>query len=494
MTFQEVFRRACWRKPDQTFLFCDDDSITYSEADRQSDAVAASLCELGLKVGDRIDVIMANSIDAVLSCIAAWKAGLLPVMIDPRSNADDLAYYANFAGAAALLYDDELEDSLHRVVDTRLRIPRLGSAGGGPSLKQFKSQSVTSFRDVDDDGLGANLSFTTGTTGRPKGVVLPHGAVTLATACIAERMALGGNDVILHPGPLASSFHLVALLLPGMHRGATMGMMRAWDPAAAWQLIQERGVTVFTSYPMILADLVEYARRSAVRSPTLRLAMSGGSTTALDVKRRYKRHLGIPLIESYGQSELGGFIALGDPGGDAEEHPMAPGRALPDKTVAIFDDQDHELPIGECGEIVLRGGYMLGYWNAPEQTATTLRGGWLHSGDIGRMDADGYIELLCRKGDQLEHDGEWAFLRVLEEALYQHPAVEHAAALNSESGIRAYVSLLADASDIPGSEQLADYCARQVPAYLQPAEITILDEMPRTASGKLNKSKLPLPL
>src|SRR5262249_25094405 len=148
---------------------------------------------------------------AILTCIAAWKAGLLPVMIDPRSDDDDLTYYASFAGAAAAVYDDELEDRLSRAVDVRWRIPRVGG-GHAPSLTRFKNRSGSSFRHVNDDALGANLSFTTGTTGRPKGVVLPHGAVTLATACIAERMALDGNDVILHPGPLASSFHLVAML------------------------------------------------------------------------------------------------------------------------------------------------------------------------------------------------------------------------------------------------------------------------------------------
>jgi acyl-CoA synthetase (AMP-forming)/AMP-acid ligase II len=485
MTFHEVFRRACWRRPDQVFLFCDDDSITYSEANRQTDSVAASLCELELRPGDRVDVVMENSIDAILTCIASWKVGLLPVMIEPRSEADDLSYYANFAGSAAVVYDDDLEDRIIQATDVKMRVPR-------SRLNQFKIRSVSSFRGVNDDMLGANVSFTTGTTGRPKGVILPHGAVTLASACIAERMALNSADVILHPGPLASSFHLVAMLLPGMHRCATMGMMGTWDPAAAWRLISERGVSVFTAYPMILGDLVDYARRQALRSPTLRLAMSGGSTTPLEIKRRYQRHLGIPLIESYGQSELGGFIALGDPRHDPAEHPMAPGRALPDKTVAIFDDQDAELPIGECGEIVLRGGFMLGYWNAPQQTATALRGGWLHSGDVGRIDPDGFIELLCRKGDQLEHDGEWVFPRVLEEALYTHPAVEHAAAINFAGGrgIKAYVSLLADAQERPTQAQLVDFCARQAPAYLQPRDIQILERMPRTGSGKLNKPAL----
>jgi acyl-coenzyme A synthetase/AMP-(fatty) acid ligase len=211
----------------------------------------------------------------------------------------------------------------------------------------------------------------------------------------------------------------------------------------------------------------------------------------MEVKRRYQRHLGIPLIESYGQSELGGFIALGDPRHSIDDHPYAPGRPLPDKTVAIFGADDVELPIGEYGEIVLRGGFMNEYWNAPEQTARTLRGGWLHSGDIGRMDADGFVYLLSRKGDQLEHDGRWVFLRELEEILYTHPAVEHAAALaqgQGAGGIKAYVSLLQDAST--SVEQLVAFSRQHVPAYLLPAQIEILDSMPRTGSGKLNKPAL----
>lgn len=491
MTFQEVFRRTAGRNPERTFLFCDGDSITYAEANQQSDAIAASLIEAGLKPGDRVDLVMSNSIDAVLLCLACWKAGLLPVMIDPRAAPDDLEYYAAFAEPALLVYDDELEDKLPRTVDVRLCLPRHGD-GHTPSLRRYAQKQVEAFRDVRDNALGANLSFTTGTTGRPKGVVLPHGAVTLATACIAERMALSQADVILHPGPLSSSFHLVAMLLPGLHRGATMGMMSQWDPARSWRIIHERGVTVFTAYPMILTELVDYARRQGQRSATLRLAMSGGSTTALEIKRRFQRHLGIPLIESYGQSELGGFIALGDPRHDPGDHPYAPGRPLPDKVVAIFDEHDAELPMGEYGEIVLSGGFMKGYWNAPEQTAATLRGGWLHSGDIGRMDADGFVYLMSRQGDQIEYQGRWVFLRELEETLYTCPGVEHAAAIRmpTSGAIKAYVSLLPDMPARPTTQELLDFCRRSVPSHLLPSEIEILETMPRTGSGKLSKPAL----
>ena len=198
------------------------------------------------------------------------------------------------------------------------------------------------------------------------------------------------------------------------------------------------------------------------------------------------------MIESYGQSELGGFIALGDPRHDPQDHPLAPGRPLPDKTVAIFDENDVELPIGEYGEIVLRGGFMSGYWNAPDKTETTLRGGWLHSGDLGRMDADGFVSLLCRKGDQLERNGKWVFLRELEEALYTHPAVEHAAAIskNGNGAIKAYVSLLQDTNTRPTLDELFDFCKQNVASSLLPTEIEILDTMPRTGSGKLSKPAL----
>lgn len=157
MTFHEVFRRACWRHPAQTFLFCDDESITYAAANQLTDAVAASFRGEGLKPGDRVDVVMENSIDAILMCLASWKAGLLSVTIDPRAAADDLAFFSSFASPAALVYDDELEDSLRHAADVKLRIPREGD-GDSPSLKRFKRRTVSSFQDVADDALGSNRS------------------------------------------------------------------------------------------------------------------------------------------------------------------------------------------------------------------------------------------------------------------------------------------------------------------------------------------------
>jgi long-chain acyl-CoA synthetase len=483
MMLQEVLRRACARTPDKLFLFCDDEEITYREADRLSDAIAAAFAEWGFQPGDRVDVIMANSIDAVLVCLASWKAGLLPVMVDARAAPDDLAYYATCASPSLVIYDDVLASEVDRLAGGARAVSR-------SALQSLKQRRATHVAPIDNDGLGCNISFTTGTTGRPKGVVLLHGPLALATSCIAERMALGAADVILHPGPLFSSFHLVAMLLPGMHRCSTMGLQSTWDAADAWRLVDERHVTVFTAYPMILADFVDHAQRSQKRAGTLRLAMSGGSTTTLEIKRRYHRHLGVPLIESYGQSELGGFFALGDPreaiSDDVRRFPT--GRALPDKVVAILDDDGHELPVGACGEIALRGGFMQGYWNAPDQTALALRGGWLHSGDLGRMDEDGFITLLCRKGDQVERDGHWAFVRELEETLYAHPAVEHAAAITTrDQSIVAYVSLLDSAIS---SSELQAYALARLPDELRPRSIEVLQTMPRTSSGKLNKPAL----
>ena len=222
----------------------------------------------------------------------------------------------------------------------------------------------------------AHISYTSGTTGQPKGAALAHEPTSRATHCIAERLQIGGADVTLGPTALSSSYHLVANLLPGLHRQATVNIMSKWEPSKGWRVMDELGVTLLAANPTLLRDVLDVSRQMGRPPARLRLGLSGGGPVPPDLKLAWRDELDRPLVESYGQSELGGFVGLGFPTLVRDERALAVGLPLPDKEVRIVDEGDREVPIGQMGEIVLRGGFMVGYWGRPAQTAETLRG-WL---------------------------------------------------------------------------------------------------------------------
>ena len=273
----------------------------------------------------------------------------------------------------------------------------------------------------------------------------------------------------------------------------TIGLMSKWDPVTAWEEMDKREVTVFPSNPLWLTDLLHVCRDKGRKPSALRMGLSGGAPVPPDLKRTYRDELDVFLIESYGQSELGGFVALGHPKSESGAQLDSIGTALPDKEVRIVDEQDNEVPTGDPGEMAIRGGYMWGYWNMPEKTAEALRGGWLHTGDMGRMNPEGYIYMLGRWSERLVSNGKVIFPRDMEEALYRHPAVVYVAVIgkpDAEAGEipKGIVALYEGKSAT--SEELLKHCHDELGEENSPAMIEIIPVMPMTPTGKIAKAEL----
>jgi acyl-coenzyme A synthetase/AMP-(fatty) acid ligase len=339
----------------------------------------------------------------------------------------------------------------------------------------------------------AHISYTSGTTGKPKGAVLAHEPTSRATHCIAERLRITNRDVTLGPTALSSSYHLVANLLPGLQRGATVNVMSRWAPEKAWEVMDTLGVTLLAANPPFLTDILNVSRLKGRPPAKLRASLSGGGPVPPDLKYAWRDELKIPLVESYGQSELGGFVGLGFPEPFDDSKVLAVGMPLPDKEVAIFDENDRQVPIGELGEIVLRGGFMVGYWGNFEKTAETLRGGWLHTGDMGKIDRDGYVYMLGRWSERIVSHGVVIFPRGIEEALYKHPAVRYACVIGKADPAagelpKAIVTFYEGKSATP--EELLKHCRGLLSAETVPAFIEILPEMPMTPTGKISRAEL----
>lgn len=498
MTFNDMLRRTAWRLPDKTFLYWSDKnrSLTYAQGEQVSDQVAGALAALGIERGDRVGLFAHNGLDYVMAMYGAWKLGAISAHISVLQ-AENLAYFVNDCEPQVLIYTGDMHPILERnraqLKSVKHYICYDGAQDGSHDWSALLASAPRPPAVNVSDEDSAHLSYTSGTSGKPKGAVLAHGVVARATHCIAERLGLSSADISLGPTSLASSYHLVANLLPGIHHGVTIGLMSKWNAETAWEEMDQRGVTVFPSNPLLLTDILNVSRQKGRKPSALRIGVSGGAPVPPDLKRAYQNELGVILVESYGQSELGGFVALGYPRREEGDRLAAIGAALPDKEVWIADEHGKEVPSGEPGEMVIRGGYMWGYWRMAEKTAETLRGGWLHTGDMGRMDSEGYIHMLGRWSERIVSRGKVIFPRPMEEALYRHPAVRYVAVIgkpDSKAGDlpKAVVALYDGKSATP--DELLKHCRTELGAENHLVEIEIILEMPMTPTGKIAKAEL----
>ncbi len=477
MDIVSVLERACERHADRPALSREGTTVSYAEVGARVPVVARTLAGLGVGPGGTVGICSPDSIEAWLAIFATWRLGALPALIDARTPDDRLGYFVGDMDPAVVVSDDENRPRLADLLGIEAaRLEDIAGRGGDATAPNNHDESSPLF-----------LSYTSGTTGDPKGVVLTSGPVTLGAACIAERLGYGPDDVLVATTPVASSFQLVASAMPALHAGSHVVLAAGHTPATVWEDISAYGGTVLIAYPLTLADVVGLAKENRPEHG-LRVALSGGSPLAPRIKRDYREHLGIPLAESYGQSELGGFMVLGIPGDETAPEGFA-GKPLPDRLAFVADADNTELPAGSIGEVVVAEGFFGEYRNKPEAYAKTTAGGVLHTGDVGVASPQGHIKVMGRvqEADAARHRG--GFLREVEDVAYDHPAVRHAAVVIDPGGeFRCFVEL-----NEPGAAdetELDDFVKARVAESLHPAGVHVLPKFPRTFSGKADRLNL----
>ena len=498
MTFNDMLRRTAMRLPDKIFLhWVDKDrSLTYAEGVEQSSKVAAALWELGVRKGDRVGIFAHNGLDYILAMFGAWRIGAISCHINVLQ-AEDVDYFAQNATPKVLIYTHDMFPIIDR---KRSLMPSIehylcmdGEQEGAQDWNKLvaEAENPPTVEVTADDP--AHLSYTSGSSGDPKGALLAHGPTARASHCIAERLQMTSADVTLGSTSPASSYGLVVNLLPSIHRGATIGLLSRWDPAKAWDDMEDRGVTLFPANPLVFSEILAECRKRGRKPSALRIAPSGGAPVPPDLKQAYQDELGVHLVESYGQSELGGFVGLGFPKPESGEQFSAIGPPLPDKEVRILDENDNEVPNGQPGEMCIRGGFMVGYWDMPDKTAEAIRDGWLHTGDMGRMDSEGYIHMLGRWSERIVTNGTVIYPRAMEEAFLKHPAVQYVAVIgkpDEDAGElpKAVISLHEGQS--ASEEDLLLHGRELLGEKDSPSLIEIIAEMPMTPTGKIGRAQL----
>ncbi len=498
MLMHQLLTDAAERSPDK-LAFCWVDrqkTLTYAQAVQAMEQMAGALHDCGVRRGDRVGLFAHNGMDYVLAMLGAWRIGAISALVNVKF-ADELDYYFADHEPKVVIYTHDMREPVMRAQQAVRSVQTLicmdGPQEGALSLPDLMSANLKAPPDPRDETAIAHLSYTSGTTGKPKGACLSHEPTVRASRCIAERLRIRAHDVSFGPTALSSSYQLVANLLPPLSASASINIMGRWTQKTGWDAIEAAQATVLVGNPTLL-DEVLHESEARGRSPgRLRMALTGGGPLPPTLKAAWRDKLKLPIVESYGQSELGGFVALGYPElVPAGQDLVRIGPSLPDKEVRIVGPNDAQLPVGEIGDIVLRGGFMWGYWGKPEKTNEATRDGWLRTGDLGVLDKDGFITLRSRRAELIVVDGVAWYPRDVEEALCEQAGVRQAALIGLGEGDRqkptVFVTML-DGAKFDGTA-LKQAIAPRVSYDLTPLSLRVVDALPMTPTGKISKGDL----
>jgi long-chain acyl-CoA synthetase len=499
---------------DSVLLVYEDEEWTCARVAGEVDALAAALVgRYGVRPGDRVAIGMRNYPEWVVAFGAAVSIGAVSVSLNAWWTEDELDYALADSGASVLVADAE------RVERTRAACERLGCATIGVRLPAPVA-GVDAWGDVvvpgaprpevaidpDDD---ATILYTSGTTGRPKGAVSTHRAVVqalLGFACrsvVARLRSPADAEAAARSTPvfilIVPLFHVtgsVAVLLSCIASGTKLVMMYRWDPERALELIERHRVTNFVGVPTQSWDLLESPRFAEFDTSSLLSVGGGGAPAPPELVRRVESSFrrGRPSI-GYGMTETNAYGPQNS-GDDYVSHPTSTGRATPILEISVRDvDTMAPVPVGERGEIWFKGPNLIrGYWGRPEATAETIVDGWLRTGDIGRIDGDGFVYVEDRAKDMVLRGGENVYCAEVEAALYEHPAV-HEAAVFGVPHERLGEEVAAAVHPKPGTAidvaELQAFVGERLAPFKVPTTVLVLDEpLPRNAAGKMLKREL----
>jgi long-chain acyl-CoA synthetase len=493
MNVAEHVERAAHRLRNHPAILFEGKAVSYETLDYCAAALADSLARHGVRPGDRVALYLPNIPAFALAYLAGLKAGAIVVSINSIFKWEEVRYIVNDARPKVVFTTAELLPNLPRPECPSVEHTVL-CEGGEPdeiALEDWLARGDPSTRaaamDPDDPAV---LLYSSGTTGVPKGVTLTHANVASNIHTTAKVCRYRSSDRLAAFLPLFHVFGQNFIMNAGFVAGATLVLFRRFVPEAVLAAIGRERITKFFAVPTIYigllnTDLAKYDLSS------IDFYFSAAATMPEEISRRWTERFGQRVYEGYGLTECSPFACYNH----ATEHRFGSvGTAVEGFTLAILDDRDREVPRGTWGEICIRGpGVMKGYWGRPEDTDHALRSGWLHSGDIGRMDNDGYVYIVDRVKDMVNVAGFKVWPAEVEHVLYRHPAVREVAvygAPDPERGeeVRAAVVLKDGVAASP--EALAQFCRDHLAAYKIPQRVELVRELPKSATGKILKRVL----
>jgi long-chain acyl-CoA synthetase len=491
MKTEALLRSYAVRVPGRDALICDGVHITYAEFERRTNRLAAVLRARGVVQGDRVALLIANGIAWPELCLAVMKAGALVVPVSTRLTYHEVAYMVGDCRPQLVIASAEVLETARAAVDG-LGIDAVSDDAVYAAAENADPAAVPFIYDSDDCMIG----YTSGTSGNPKGAITTHANLILTAMLNNFDYGLSESDRILVTTPFAHRT-AIARLYNSLSLGATLVIMPHFDAAETLATIVRERITVTGLVPTVARMLLDAIGTDGSAYSELRKMISVGEAFPVELKKRLFATLpGIKLYSALAMTETFGAAVL-----TSEyqiSHAAAAGRPVPGVEVILVDDAGAVVPTGEVGEILVRSGQpgawlaMRGYWNRPKETAETLRDGWLHSGDMGRFDADGFLYVVDRKKDMILSGGLNIYSKEVEKAIFAHAAVADVAVVGTPDpqfgeAVVAFVELKAGAHATAGD--IVEHTRALIASYKKPKYV-IFGPLPRNAAGKAVKTEL----
>ncbi len=497
MNLAKLLADSAARRPDHPAVVHRDRTVSFAELFARAGELAAGLLRAGLGPGDICVLMMPNSVEWIECYYALAHIGARVLPVNFLYRTEELRHIFSDSGAKGFIGHADHLDYAAPVLAGMPGVSLRAAAGQDPPagfrpLAELYSPGEQAPMAQVADGEPLAIIYTSGTTGLPKGAMLSHRNLASNAMTVADMRYTEPHDVCLGVLPLFHIYGQTSTLNASIYLGLTLRLWEHFEAEEVFEAIEQGGSTILIAVPTILNRLAEMATQAPPRRSSLRFCVSGGASLPVEVLRRFERAFDVTIYEGYGLTECSP-VCVENPYG-RKTKPGSIGLPIPGFSALVVDELDRELPAGEVGELIVKGpGVMLGYLGRPEATAETLRGGWLHTGDLARKDEDGYIYIVDRKKEMIIRGGYNVYPREIEEVLYGHPAVLECAVLgvpHPDLGEEVAAVLVLRAGVEATAEGIKAYVKERVAPYKYPRQVRLVSELPKTNTGKILKRQI----
>ena len=494
-----MLRRAALKYPEQpAFVSHEGEVMTYRDLEMLSNRFANGLVEMGVKKGDKVATLCLNCNEQIVAFFGTFKMGAMLVPVNVRLAAPEIVWILDHSDASVMIYTEEFKE---RVEEMSPRLEKMKIYL--PIGKEFETEDIryssvlekggAHYPDIevrgDDDAM---ILYTSGTTGRPKGAVHTHNNLLFGVVNMGHSGAFGYGDRVLQAFPL---YHIAAIanLLIYIYRAGTVFLKKSFDPRDCMETIEREGITRWGAAPTVWSMIFQLPDVERYDTSSVKLVGSTGAIMPADMRKKVERIFptGQPF-DNYGMTEAGGVTSLAPP--DSLRKHACVGRPAMWLELRVVDEGMNDVPVGEVGEVIFRGNSLMKeYYKDPEGTAEAMRGGWMHTGDLGRLDDEGFLYIVDRKKDMIITGAENVYPREVEEVLYTHPLIVDAAVIGvpDEKWGEAIKAVVALKNGITVTEkEIIDFCRGKIAGYKCPKSVDFMEELPKNSTGKILKRVL----